>query len=166
MKRIIIHWTAGTYVPNGHDLQCYHFLVDSNGRIHNGIYAPENNAICNKGNYAAHTGGGNTGSIGVSMCGMAGFKNKNDTGKYPITPKQFESTMKLCAELSLKFKIPVTPTNIMTHYEFGIKNPDTSSAGKIDITFIPSYPWVDKNDVGSFIRSKIKWYRIQIQENK
>ena len=54
----------------------------------------------------------------------------------------------------------------MTHYEFGEKHPDTTSAGKIDITYIPPYSWVDKNDAGSFIRSKIKWYRNQIQENK
>ena len=42
--------------------------------------------------------------------------------------------------------------------EFGLKNPKTTSAGKIDIIYLPPYPWVAKEDVGSFIRTKIKWY--------
>ena len=52
----------------------------------------------------------------------------------------------------------ITPETIMTHYEFGRKHPKTTSHGKIDIVFIPSYPWVSKDDAGSFIRSKIRWY--------
>ena len=49
----------------------------------------------------------------------------------------------------------------MTHYEFGLKNPKTTSAGKIDIIYLPPYPWVSKDEVGSFIRSKIKWYKLK-----
>lgn len=158
MKKIIIHWSAGGYYPNGHDRLCYHFLVDKNGKVYNGIFAPENNEICKAGHYAAHTGGGNTGAIGVSMCGMAGFKNKNFVGNYPITNVQFEATMRLCAELAKKYNIKIDPTFIFTHYEFGKLHPNSTSAGKIDITFIPPYPWVSELDVGSFIRSKIRWY--------
>lgn len=111
----------------------------------------------------AHTGGGNTGSIGVAMCAMAGFKNNKSVGNYPITPKQFESAMELCATLCKKYNIKVTPDTVLTHYEFGVKNPKTSSSGKIDIIYIPPYSWVDKLSCGSFIRSKIKWY---LQKNK
>lgn len=164
MKKIIIHWTAGGYYPNASEKNYYHFLVDKDGNVHNGSFKPENNLKCVKGCYAAHTGGGNTGAIGVAMCAMAGFKNKNDIGKYPITPIQFEAAMKLCADLALKYNIIVNSSNVMTHYEFGIKNPKTSSAGKIDVTYIPSYSWVDKNEVGSFIRSKIKWYISKVKE--
>lgn len=161
MRRIIIHWTAGGYYPNMHDLECYHFLVDKDGKIYNGKFKPESNEVCKPKQYAAHTGGGNTGSIGVSICAMAGFKNRNNTGKYPITAKQFEAAMKLCADLAMKYNIAVKPDTVMTHYEFGLKNPNTSSAGKIDIIFIPPYSWVAQNDVGAFIRSKIKWYMLQ-----
>ena len=118
MKRIILHWTAGSYTPNAHDLECYHYLIDSAGIIHNGKFKPEDNLVCKKGGYAAHTGGGNTGSIGVSFCAMYGYKNKNNAGKYPITPKQFEAGMKLCAELALKYNLEITPQTVMTHYEF------------------------------------------------
>lgn len=58
-----------------------------------------------------------------------------------------------------KYDLDITPQTVMTHYEFGLKNPKTSSAGKIDIIYLPPYPWVSKDEVGSFIRSKIKWYK-------
>ena len=163
MKRIIIHWTAGAYYPCDHDKKCYHFLVDKDGNIHEGVFKPENNLRCVNGYYAAHTGGGNTGSIGVALCAMAGFKNSKNCGDYPITKKQFEVAMELCAKLSIKYDIPVNPNTIMTHYEFGLKHPSTSSAGKIDIIYIPPYPWVDKSETGKFIRSKIKWYKEKLQ---
>lgn len=159
MKKIIIHWTAGTYIPNEHEKKCYHFLVDKNGKIYTGFYPPEANLVCRNGKYAMHTGGGNTNAIGVSMCAMAGFVSPKNTGKYPITPKQFEACMKLCADLSRKYNIEITPQSVQTHYEFGLTHPDTTSAGKIDIIYLPPYPWVTKNDIGRFIRSKIKWYR-------
>lgn len=158
MKRIIIHWTAGCAVPTLYEKEHYHYLVDSLGKIYQGKFKPEANLVCREGMYAQHTGGGNTGSIGVSLCGMAEFKNKNEQGNFPITKIQFESAMKLCAELSKKYNIQVIPDNVMTHYEFGQKNPKTTSYGKIDIIFLPPYPWVSKDDVGSFIRSKIRWY--------
>lgn len=158
MKRLIIHWTAGRYEPSNFEKEHYHFLVDGQGKIHRGKYAPEANEICRVGKYAAHTGGGNTGSIGIALCAMSGFKNKNAVGSYPILKKQFESCMEFCAQIVKKYKIPVTSQSVMTHYEFGIKNPKTTSFGKIDIIYLPPYSWVDKNEIGSFIRSKIKWY--------
>ena len=159
MKRIVIHWTAGTYYPTEYEKEHYHYLIDVSGIVSKGKFSPESNEICKIGKYAAHTGGGNTGSIGVAFCAMAGFKNKNAVGKYPISKKQFESGMKLCADLCKKYKIEVSPQTVMTHYEFGVKNPKTTSAGKIDIIFLPPYPWVEKCDVGSFIRTKVKWYK-------
>ena len=158
MKRIIIHWTAGTYFPTNYEKEHYHFLIDKNGNVHNGKFSPASNEICKIGKYAAHTGGGNTGSIGVAICSMAGFKNSKNLGEYPILAKQFESTMKFCAKLCQKYKIVISPQTVLTHYEFGLKNPQTTSKGKIDIIYIPSYPWVKNEEVGSFIRSKIKWY--------
>ncbi len=161
MKRIIIHWSAGGYYPTDYEKEHYHFLVDKDGVVHNGRFKPEDNEICRVGKYAAHTGGGNTGSIGVALCAMAGFQNKNLIGKYPILKKQFESTMEFCAKLCREYNIPVSPQTVMTHYEFGIKNSKTTSAGKIDIIYLPPYPWVARDEVGSFIRSKIKWYKLK-----
>lgn len=163
MKRIIIHWTAGGPVPNLHEKECYHYLVDSYGKIYSGKFKPEANEICKKDLYAAHTGGGNTGSIGVALCGMQGFKNRYSIGNYPITKVQFEACMQLCAEIAKKYNIPITKTTVLTHYEFGLYHPDTTSAGKIDIIFIPPYSWVSADEAGNFIRTKIRWYMQKLQ---
>lgn len=156
MNKIIIHWTAGTHKPNAIDLEHYHFLIDGEGKKHNGKYRPEDNENCTDGRYAAHTGGGNTGAIGVSMCAMAGFTSATNVGRYPITPVQLEACFKLCAELCKKYNILVE--NVWTHYEFGKNHPDTDSHGKIDIIYLPPYPLVKRNEVGGFIRNKIRWY--------
>lgn len=158
MKRIIIHWTAGTYQPNTTDYEHYHYLINGDGLVINGKYTPEDNLNCNDGKYAAHTGGGNTGSIGVAMCGMAGFSNRTNPGKYPLTKIQCERCFKLIAELSTKYNIQITPQTVMTHYEFGLKHRNTSSVGKIDIIFLPPYSYLNADEIGDFIRNKAKWY--------
>ena len=163
MKRIILHWTAGANEPNNTDYQHYHYLVNGNGVVVKGKYNPEDNLNCNDGKYAQHTGGGNTGSIGVAMCGMAGYvSGKAESTKYPLKSKQVEATFKLCAELCKKYDLAVTPQTVMTHYEFGQKNPKTSSAGKIDIVYLHPYPKVTTAGMGDFIRNKITWYLSKI----
>lgn len=158
MNRIVIHWTAGGHQPNSEDYNHYHYVVNKDGLIFQGKYKPEDNLNCNDGKYAAHTGGGNTGSIGVSMCGMAGFKNRNNVGNYPLTKKQVEASFKLVAELCKKYRIQITPYTVFTHYEFGMRNSNTTSKGKIDIIYLPPYPNIPANKVGDFIRQKVQWY--------
>ena len=159
MKKIIIHWTAGTNQPCNTDYEHYHFLVNKDGVIIAGKYSPEDNENCNDGKYAQHCGGGNTGAIGVSMCGMYVPKNVciKET-KYPLTKIQCEAMFKLVAELCKKYNIPITNKTVLTHYEFGQTNPKTSSFGKIDIIYLPAYPDVEKNKMGDFIINKIRWY--------
>lgn len=159
MKKIIIHWTAGTNQPCNTDYEHYHYLINKDGIICKGKYEVRDNENCNDGKYAQHCGGGNTGAIGVSMCGMYVPKNVNikDT-KYPLTKKQCEATFKLVAELCKKYNISISPQTVMTHYEFGQKNPKTSSYGKIDIIFLHAYPNVKQLEMGDFIRNKIRWY--------
>lgn len=159
LERIVLHWTGGANYMNSTDFQHYHFLIDKDGNVAKGMYTPEDNLNCYDGKYAAHTGGGNTGSIGVAFCGMAGFKNVNNVGKFPLTAKQVEAGFKFCAELCKKYNISVN--NVMTHYEFGKLHPKTTSAGKIDIIYLPCYPNVKANEIGDFIRNKVKWYLLK-----
>lgn len=158
MKRIIIHWSAGAYQPNSTDFEHYHYLVNGQGLVIEGKYKPEDNLDCTDGKYAQHTGGGNTGSIGVAMCGMLGFKNRANVGKYPLTKAQVERCFKLVAELCKKYHIAITPQTVLTHYEFGKAHPKTTSAGKIDIIYLPPYPTVEQSEIGDFIRGKVQWY--------
>lgn len=161
MKRIIIHWTAGAYWANAVDLQHYHFLIQGDGVILDGNFKPKNNENVRNGRYAQHTGGGNTGSIGVAMCGMLGFVNSNIIGKYPLTLKQCETCFKEVAKLCKQYKISVKPDTVLTHYEFGLKHTDTSSRGKIDIIHLPPFAWIPQEDIGAFIRSKVRWYLLK-----
>ena len=158
MKRIILHWTGGGHFPNATDIEHYHFLIDKDGKVYNGIYKPEDNLNCNDGKYAKHTGGGNTSSIGVAVCGMAGYNGKLASTKYPLTAVQVERMFSFTAELCKKYDIPISPDTVLTHYEFGKSHPNTSSAGKIDITILPPYLSVKPTEVGDFIRNKVKWY--------
>ncbi len=166
MKRIIIHWTAGGNVPTSYEQNFYHYLVDGIGKVSVGKFKPEANLVCKKGMYAPHTGGGNTGSIGIAMCGMAEFRGKNAIGNFPITKIQFEKTMKFCALLAKKYKIEISPQTVMTHYEFGQNHPKSTSFGKIDIIYLPPFPWISRDDVGSFIRSKIRWYLEHLEDGE
>lgn len=163
MKRIILHWTGGGHQPNKTDFEHYHYLVNCDGLIVMGRYTVDDNRNCVDGKYAKHTGGGNTGSIGVAMCGMYGYQNRKTVGSYPLTKKQCEATFKLIAKLCIIHDLNVTPQTVFTHYEFGKKNPNTSSAGKIDITYLPPYPEQAKDKIGDFIRNKVRWYKSQMQ---
>lgn len=150
--------TAGSYTPNATDLEHYHFLIDGEGKKHNGKHRPEDNENCYDGKYAAHTGGGNTGAIGIALCGMAGYKSPTYIGHFPLKQIQFERAFKLAAELCKTYNIPISAQTVFTHYEFGRQHPNTSSAGKIDINFIPYLPNLRAENVGGFIRGKVKYY--------
>ena len=163
LNKIVIHWTGGTYEPNAIDRLHYHFLIAFNLKtkkayIVKGKFKPEDNIDCKDGKYAEHCGGGNTGAISVSFCCMLGFKNSLNVGDYPLTKQQFELGCELIAELSKEFNIPVTPQTAMTHRVFGLTHPKTSSAGKIDICFIPYLPTLEANKIDGYIREKIQWY--------
>ncbi len=159
MNKIILHWTAGTNQPCSTDYEHYHYLINKDGVILKGKFAPEDNLNCNDGKYAQHCGGGNTGAIGVSMCGMYVPKGVNiKETKFPLTRIQCEATFKLVAELCKKYNIKITPQTVLTHYEFGQAHPKTSSYGKIDIVYLHPFPEIDKKNMGDFIRNKIEWY--------
>lgn len=157
LNRMTIHWTAGSYGQLY--LNHYHCVVDHLGVVHLGR-PPEYNLPegIRRGEYAAHCGGGNTGNIGISMAAMAGYKSPSKPGSYPITRRQFEAMCKQAARYAIKYNIPNTPEHIFTHYEFGKRFPKTTSAGKIDIVYLPPFPWLKPNEVGDFIRNKIQWY--------
>lgn len=163
MKRIIYHWTAGSYNPNTTDLLHYHYVIDNEGVIHQGVYAIEDNENCLDGVYASHTGGGNTGSIGIAFAGMYGYSSPLKIGNYPLTQKQLEAGWKLGAILVRDYELDITnPETIQTHYGFGIRHPKSTSSGKIDITFLPSMPSIEKEDIENVFRNKVRWYMDKI----
>ena len=159
MKRIIIHWTAGTNRPSSTDKKHYHFIVGGNGEIERGnlpVEANESTAT----EYAAHTRGLNTGSIGVAFAAMHGAKERPfSAGKYPITEAQVQSMAVVINNLSKRYSIPITPETVLTHAEvqptLGVKQ-----RGKWDVTWLPgmSQP-SNAREVGDMLREEVRDYR-------
>ena len=171
LKRICIHWTAGGVKANDLDRSHYHFTVEQDGDIIAGNLPPESNIPRNgsslsgqpEGTYMAHCGGGNSFTIGISLCGMTGQK-PNKTWKNPLLRSQCETAFQLVAQLCAIYGIPVTPDTVYSHYEFGLCNPSTPSAGKIDISVLPFLPSLLPNQVGGYIRGRVSAYLAQIQK--
>ncbi len=154
-KNIVLHWTAGNYTPNQTDLTHYHYLVNGQGGIKAGKYHPEDNLDCTKGNYAAHCGGGNTGRIGIAICCRRDINT-------PPTKKQVEAMCNLAAQLCMTYNLQ--PKQCLTHAEFGKQHPKTSSAGKIDINYLPYIGLRGIEEVGDYLRNKVLWYYKHIKE--
>lgn len=164
LKRVIIHWDGGTGIVTEHAKQCYHYMVDKKCNVIKGVCTPEDNISCKDGKYAPHTGGGNTGSIGVSILGMFGFTQREKKTPYPFSKNQFEKFMLLIAQVCKKYQIPITENTVLTHYEFGRKHPDTTSRGKVDIVYLPFKPELCPSEVCSYIRRKVAWYSQHLKD--
>ncbi len=145
MKRIIFHWTAGTYKFDALDKKSYHFTVDGDGVVHAGNYTPEANENIGDGQYAKHTRGINQGSIGISLAAMGGATEKPlNFGKWPIKKIQWDALVALAAKLAKKYKIPVTSKTILSHAEVQ-KTLGKPQLGKWDVSYLP----FDKSVVGA-----------------
>jgi hypothetical protein len=165
MKRIILHWTAGGHTANGTDKRAYHYIIDiSNGRprVVAGNLPPEANERIPSGakagvDYAAHTRGTNTGSIGVAVAGMRNARERPfDAGPSPMTEEQIEQLCVFVADLATLHKIPCTRKTILTHAEveptLGIKQ-----RNKWDIMWLPHMTTTkDPIEIGDILRVRIK----------
>ena len=163
-KRIVLHWTAGTYKPNAIDRAHYHYLIDQYGIVHAGDFEPEDNLDCKDGKYAQHCGGGNTGAIGIALCGNYGFTLTAKQSLYPLTREQFEAMWKLSAELCIRYNLK--PSDVITHAKFGLDNPNTTSAGKIDIIYVPYNNFYGIEKVNKLCQEKCNWYYQKLKEQK
>jgi hypothetical protein len=160
VKRIIIHWTAGSHKASALDRKHYHFIIEGDGTIVMGNHKPEANASITKPNdsstYAAHTRGTNTGAIGIAVAAMAGAQERPfNAGRFPITPRQVEALVAHCQRIARVYGIPITRQTVLTHAEvqptLGIKQ-----AGKWDITWLPGMAGPDDPvKVGDKLRALI-----------
>jgi len=157
VKRIIIHWTAGTHLASSSDLDHYHVLVEGDGKIRQGRRNPEANRSTSDGDYAAHTRALNTGSIGVALCAMHGAREGPfRAGTHAITSEQVEALARVCADLCQTYNIPVTRETVLTHAEveptLGVRQ-----RAKWDITWLPGMSEPDDAVVvGDTLRSMVR----------
>ena len=160
MQRIVLHHTAGGLSPSAFDKQHYHRLIDGNGEVHAGLHPISANApgkVLRSGQYAAHTRGLNTGSIGVSMACMANAEwgSPRACKAFP-TPVQVEAMIAEVARLCREYSIPVTRRTVLSHAEvqttLGI-----TQAGKWDFDYDP-FGILDSRDpvrIGDMLRDRI-----------
>lgn len=156
LKRIHMHWTAGSHVPNAHDRHSYNFLVTGKGVVVNGDFAPEAQIKCVAGHYAEHTYHANTGAIGISMAAMLNaIEVPFNAGPFPITEVQLEAFCQLAAHLCVKYDIPVTPATVLTHAEIQ-PTLGVVQKQKWDIRWLPgmSHP-IGAIEAGDILRAKI-----------
>ena len=63
-----------------------------------------------------------------------------------------------------KYGISINENSVFTHYEFDRKQ--KKRQGKIDITYLPYLPTLSSDEVGSYLRTKVTWYKQKIKEGK
>lgn len=118
MTRVILHWTGGAHVASILDRQHYHLIVEGDGNVVRGDLPISANRAPIRGNYATHTLGCNSGSIGVSLASMAGAKESPwNPGSHPLTAEQWAAGAEIVAELCRRYAIPVTPETVLSHAE-------------------------------------------------
>jgi hypothetical protein len=140
MRRVIVHWTAGSYTASSLDREHYHALIEGDQNVVRGKHSIADNEVVGKKStdrYAAHTRGANTGSIGISMCASAGATEAPySPGRFPLTEAQWQRAAEVTASLCKRYDIPVTDKTVLTHAEVQV-NLGIAQSGKWDIAKLP-----------------------------
>ena len=158
MHRIILHWTYGWGTANSVDKEHYHILVQQDGSLVRGNHSIADNVSSGDGDYAAHTLNCNGGSIGVSLCGMVGAKERPfDAGDDPITEEQWLKGCQVVAELCKFYEIDVTPQTVLNHGEVQ-KNLGIMQRGKWDVLKLPWEPSMGPEQVANEFRKMVNFY--------
>ncbi len=88
------------------------------------------------GDYAAHTRGLNTGSIGLALCGMAGAnEHPFAPGPYPIKVAQWNAALIACADICRRYRIAPDRDGLLMHCE--VKAVYGIVSSKWDISVLP-----------------------------
>lgn len=156
MSRVVFHWTAGGPDASAVDREHYHIIIDQDLRVLKGDESIADNVSASDGDYAAHTRGLNTGSIGVALCGMIqAEQHPFDPGPYPIKLDQWLLGARAIAELCLKYKIPVTDKTVLQHGEVQAKL-GIAQAGKWDVMVLPWDPALPPAQVANLFRVEVQ----------
>lgn len=158
-KRIILHWTAGGPEPTSHDLKSYHYLVSQGGEPFMGVEVAANMRQIRPGTptseYAAHTRGMNSFSVGVALCGMSQAIEGGPFGPYPIQRAQVDAFAAFVAELCHEWDLLPTVGTVFSHYEAQSIH-GVPQEKKWDITVLPWLPRLMKSEVGDFLRLLVR----------
>lgn len=165
MKRIILHWTCGRRVANDTDVEHYHFLIEhpegGSPRVIRGEHSIDDNVGTGDGDYAAHTKGCNTGSIGIALCGMMDCDERPfRPGPHPFTREQWLLMCKVAAQLATVYNIPITPATVLAHGEVQ-KNLGVKQNGKWDPMVLPWLVTATPDAVMKLTRETIQRHQVE-----
>lgn len=154
MQRVIVHWTAGSHKATTFDKSHYHILIEGDGTVVRGTPTIDLNQSPARKGYAAHTLNCNSGSIGVSLCCMAGAQESPfHAGIAPMTKVQWDKLPHVLAALCERYSITPSPKTLLSHAEVQ-DNLNIPQRGKWDIRWVPGMPKpVIAQDVGNQFRS-------------
>ena len=156
MKRIIVHWTGGTYSASTLDRTHYHVLVQGDGTVVGGKTPIAANAAPAREPRASHTKNCNTGSVGVAVCCMSGAKERPFTaGPFPMTQRQWEVMADVAAELCRRYRIAVTTTTVLAHGEVQAAL-NIKQDGKWDPLVLPWAPTLPRAEIMDRFRTLVR----------
>lgn len=158
MVRVICHWTAGQHKASDFDRSHYHVLIEDDGKIVRGKPSIKLNETVKTGSgYAAHTLGCNTGSIGVSLCCMAGaMESPYVAGPAPMTRAQWDALAVVVADLCRRYGIAVTDKTVLSHAEVE-NNLGIKQRGKWDFTRLAFDPSIKgAKACGDLLRAAVR----------
>jgi hypothetical protein len=142
MARIIVHWTAGGHKATTFDKSHYHILIEGDGTVIRGTPTIDLNQNPARKGYAAHTLNCNSGSIGVSLCCMAGAQESPfKAGIAPMTKEQWDKLPHVLAALCERYSISPSPKTVLSHAEVEA-NLNIKQKGKWDIARLAFDPSV------------------------
>lgn len=158
-RRIILHWTGGPHRANSVDRKAYHYVVEHDGNVVQGVFPVAKNMQRVWGDdYAHHTGGFNSFSVGISFAGMMNFVSAGNVGPAPLKPGQVMAGLRFVAECCDAWNLdPLNPAHVFHHREawelHGVKG--TQNHQKRDITHLPFMPELGFSQTGPWMRRKI-----------
>lgn len=168
LERVVMHWSGGLPQPNAIGRRAYHALITGpHGWVERGTYDLKANVAPLARNYAQHVGGLNTGSAGVSWCGMRGSNADAGTlGPYPITATQMHRGLAFAAFLAARHGLnPADPAHLFTHREAWEihRVRGTQNDTKLDWVVIPHDPTLRGwRDCGIWMRHTAATYAAQL----
>lgn len=169
IERIIVHWSVSLSQPTDHDFGSYNLLITGPGSVVQGTHPIFKNSKLwegyGRGDYAAHVGNFNRGSVGLCLCGMVGAESPGNIGKVPLTQDQWNSAVSICAQLCKRYSIPTTVRGICGHCEvertFGVKqggkwDPWYGFPGIKQTAGVPSATWADLSKAWTIIGDRFR----------
>jgi hypothetical protein len=151
-KRIILHWTGGTYHVGLSDRRSYHYVIDGDGLPHEGVPVHWNmRPTASTLNYAAHTRMMNSFSVGIAFAGMFGAHERGPYGKWPLTQEQVMAGCYFIGQLCREWELDVTSDTVHTHAEADWRH-GVRQNGKWDINVLPWDPSLSREEVSAQLR--------------